>query len=121
MRVMHFVGNPDAPSFAACGRYLGTNARGRQTGDVNRVGCKDCKGKPAFLEALVQSKLDEEKAFEAQTPHHVREIFGGTTITCRTCGGDLFRDRPRSLDYNHHVCASCGTETDTLTETGASR
>lgn len=43
-----------------------------------------------------------------------------TPITCRGCGSDMFYNVDRSLDYENHICAGCGAEAHTLTETGAS-
>lgn len=47
-------------------------------------------------------------------------VFNSQSITCQSCEGKLFFDVGRSMDYNYHVCATCGAKAQTLTETGAS-
>lgn len=41
-------------------------------------------------------------------------------ISCKSCGSSFFYNVGRSLDYENHICAGCGAEAHTLTETGAS-
>lgn len=41
-------------------------------------------------------------------------------ISCNGCDSLLFYNVDRSLDYENHICAHCGAEAHTLTETGAS-
>lgn len=41
-------------------------------------------------------------------------------IECGACGYDLFWDRGRTTDYNHHECQRCFHMNRTMTETGMS-
>lgn len=69
--------------------------------------------------------LVEDRDFGWKVPvtlaQHVRHIYDNSPIVCKGCGHDKFYSMGRSLDYNNWQCASCGNQSSTLTETGASR
>lgn len=59
-----------------------------------------------------------EQPMEARHQYHAND--SQHYISCKECGGSLFYNVDRSLDYENHVCAGCGATAHTLTETGAS-
>jgi len=102
-----------------CGRGVG----GRYlTTDAKRVTCGLCQYNDEFVAQREAQAREAERAFQEQTPRTVVPQFGRVNeqgvMDCYACGGTLFRERPRSLFSYHYVCASCGTSTHPMTETG---
>jgi hypothetical protein len=103
--------------------FKGGCGRGGEFNTVDtphRVSCLFCRDTQAFLDAVQAYKEKVEADFAAQTPRHVRQLWNNENIDCRNCGGDLFRERPRSLLSFHFVCEGCGTSVHPPTETGMS-
>lgn len=102
----------DLTSVSACGRGR------RIVTVVSRVDCLNCRKQDAFLLAVDERNSAIEADFAAQTPRHVPSMFNNGNYSCHKCGGDLFRERPRSLFSFHFVCEGCGTSMFPPTETG---
>ena len=98
-----------------CGRGKNT------TTDVYRVTCLSCQGTEAYAAAKEVADAEREARFLAQTPRQVREPWREGIITCRECGGDLFRYKGRTCygHYEDYQCV-CGHVESRLTETGMS-
>jgi hypothetical protein len=107
----------ESGSGAACG-----NKRARRGSSVLRyVDCIPCQESDAYANAYAARQAALEAEFQAQTPRQVRKMWGGTgNYECYACGGDLFRERPRSLFSYNFVCEGCGTTISPPTETGMS-
>lgn len=103
----------DTGARPACGR----GGKVRTTTDVSRVSCLVCQGKDVYTNAMLAHRAEQEAAYQAQTPTQVRSIWGDGNYVCQ-CGGDLWRERPRSLFSFHFVCEACGKSIYPLTETG---
>jgi hypothetical protein len=106
----------------ACGR--GFNSR--RSEQPSYVDCRACQNTDEFAQALAAYKAKLEADFAAQTPRKVIDMwqtaqpYGTVFYVCRVCGGDLWRERPRSLFSFHFVCESCGNSIHPMTETGMS-
>lgn len=96
----------------------------RVSENFSMVDCRNCQATPAFTDAVEAYKAKVEAEFAAQTPRTIVPQFGRVNadgvMECYSCGGVLFRERPRSLFSYHYVCEGCGTSMHPLTETGMS-
>ena len=114
MRKSHLLVDPGNSEAVACGRTVQTWGT---TPFATRVTCLTCKGKPAWQEAYRSEMEARDAAFKAQTPRQVRHMMNNENMVC-TCGGDLWREKPRSLFSFHFVCEACGRDVFPPTETG---
>lgn len=114
MRI-HFAVKPpfDLTPVASCGRTGSV----RIDTNVSRVDCLNCRKGDAFLLAVDERNAAVEADFQTQTPRTVPSMFQAGNYVCQ-CGGDLFRERPRSLFSFHFVCEACGHHMFPPTETG---
>lgn len=101
-----------------CGRGTGNFV----TDNVNRVTCRTCGSREAFIDAKAKAEAEKMEAFLAQEPRAVKEPWRDGNIECTQCGWDLFRmtDRTCYGHYDNWVCAACGYTESRLTETGMS-
>ena len=111
----HFLHREDAV-YTACCRPI---AKARTARSTTEVTCIRCRNTEAFVKADARQTLLREQAFREQEPAP-RHTITGTQVIC-SCGHDMFRERPRSLDFFNYVCAKCGKTTSPLTETGMCR
>ncbi len=96
-----------------CGRT------GRVTDNVWSVTCLSCRNTEPFYRAKEQAEIRCEQAFNAQEPRKVHNVWDWQKFyECSGCGGDLWRERDRTLFSYHFVCAGCGDSIHPPTETG---
>ena len=116
----HYGDAVNEVTITACGRG------GRMSKTVTYVDCRACQNTAEFAQALADHKASLEREFANQTPRKVIDMwqtakpYGTVFYVCRHCGGDLWRERPRSLFNFHFVCEGCGESILPMTETGMS-